>query len=171
MAKIILPDIKDLENYNNQELLKLIRTMEKRLRSREAALEKAGLSEFSNFGGVSPRGFKFSTKQAQKADSTRRILIARYKKLKAALDNPRNTIKGAKRRRLETTGENGQTRYKLIMDELTESERDRVRETYASDEVFEIGDIISDEGVDFKEAEEIYNERIAEEVDDLLNGI
>lgn len=70
-----------------------------------------------------------------------------------------------------TSGAGSQTRYKLLMDTLTEDERDRVRETYASDEIFEIGDIVQDENVYFKEAEEIYNERITSEVDALLNGI
>ena len=147
MAKIILPDIKDLENYNNQELLQLIRTMEKRLRSRETALEKAGLSEFSNFGGVSPRGFKFSKKQAQKSDSARRILIARYKKLKAALDNPRNTIKGAKyqlKKKLstngETTGAAGHARYTAIMDMVAPGDRDEVRGLDSND-VFKYSEI------------------------------
>lgn len=70
-----------------------------------------------------------------------------------------------------TSGVRSQTRYKLLMDTLTEDERDRVRETYASDEIFEIGDILQDDNVYFKEAEEIYNERISKEVDDLLNGI
>ena len=69
------------------------------------------------------------------------------------------------------SGARSQTRYKALMDTLTEEERDRIRETYASDEVFEIGDIVQNNNVFFQEAEKIYNERVSKEVDDLLNQL
>ena len=70
-----------------------------------------------------------------------------------------------------TSGARSQTRYKALMDTLTESERDRIRETYASDEVFEIGDIVQNNNLFIQEAEKIYNERVSKEVDDLLNQL
>ena len=71
------------------------------------------------------------------------------------------------------SGSAGHDRYKAIMDIIPESERDHAREQYASDEVFTIGEYMSDpmERRTFKEAEEYYNQLQDEELNQLLNEI
>lgn len=71
------------------------------------------------------------------------------------------------------SGTAGHSRYTAIMDMIPESERDHAREQYASDEVFTIGEYMSDltERRTFKEAEEYYNQLQDEELNQILAEI
>lgn len=70
-----------------------------------------------------------------------------------------------------TQGSVAHERYTAIMDLIPANERDNARETYASDEIFEIGGYMVDDHKNFEAAAAYYNEKVARELDELLKDI
>ena len=59
---------------------------------------------------------------------------------------------------IKSSSEMTQQRYKAIMDIIPKSERDNARETYASDEIFEIGEDIAYNDKTYERAHEDFDE-------------
>lgn len=72
---------------------------------------------------------------------------------------------------IATSGNIGHARYTAIMDAIPKSERDSARETYASDEVFVIGEYMAENNAFYEEARKYYDEKQAAELDELLKDI
>ena len=173
MAKEIkMLSLDELEQMNEKELKAEVARLKARLRSRRASLKKSGLDEYVDT--VTPK----INKSEFSAEKQR--LLAEIKQLQEKLSNPLTTVKGARKHLREsakgvkesnaTSGGAGHERYTAIMDLVPESERDSLRESFASDEVFEIGDIIA-EGKSYKEAIKEYDEKVSSELEDLLGKL
>ena len=90
-----------------------------------------------------------------------------YSKKGKQLQKSRKIIKSG----TETSGNIGHARYTAIMDSIPKEERDHARDTYGSDEVFVIGDYMAENNAFYEEAQKYYDEKISNELDELLKGI